>query len=371
MDPGVKGWMSGDPISIGPDAAVLEAHDRMVDSGIRHLPVVSADDRVVGVLSLDDLRAALPVMLSARAPLAIEDRELARELTVGEVMSHSPETAHEDELLGDVADRMADHRIGCLPVVADDGRLLGMFTETDALRALATSLWTARAAEKRSLMGEHDLLLDQLRTERERIAGRLGSLHNVEKELSATLHDQPMDAPEVGAGLREIGITETLDALAVRRLAAIDQALDNAEQGRLGVCDQCGGRIPVPRLRAMPGTTLCVACARAAEKGEPVMLRFERPPGGRAETGRPELGSQVYTRFGEGVLLRVTPFGSCRRCGEMEGSASTERDGVVCANEGCSQLLAGVVDRAIVAIGDREVYVDPAELRSVDPQPYD
>jgi hypothetical protein len=33
--------------------------------------------------------------------------------------------------------------------------------------------------------------------------------------------------------------------------------------------------------------------------------------------------------------------------------------------------LTGVVDRAIVAIGDREAYLDPADLRSVDPEPYD
>jgi len=371
MNPDVKGWMSGDPISVAPDAAVLEAHDRMVDSGIRHLPVVDADNLVVGVLSLDDLRAALPVTLSARAPLGIADRELARELTVGEVMTHSPETAHEDASLGDAADRMADHRIGCLPVVDDDGRLLGMFTETDALRALATSLWSEKISEERAVAGEHEILADQLRAEQRRIAVRLEALQGVERELSATVHDQPMDAPESSADLREVRIAEKLDALAVRRLAAIDRALDNAEQGRLGVCDDCGGRIPVPRLRAMPGTTLCVACARAGEKGEPAPLVFERPPGGRAETGRPELGSQVYTRFGEGVLLRVTPFGSCRRCGDMEGFADAERDEVVCGNEGCSQALTDVVERAIVAIADREAYVDPADLRSVDLQPYD
>jgi hypothetical protein len=103
----------------------------------------------------------------------------------------------------------------------------------------------------------------------------------------------------------------------------------------------------------------------------PTESPFERPPGGRAETGRPELGSRVYTHFGEGVLKRVSPFGSCRRCGDVEGQADSERDEVVCGNDGCSQALTGVVDRAIVAIEEREAYVDPADLRSVDPEPYD
>ena len=50
-----------------------------------------------------------------------------------------------------------------------------------------------------------------------------------------------------------------------KRTAA--RALDHAEQGRLSRCDGCGGSIPLTRLRAVPGTTLCVACARAQETG--------------------------------------------------------------------------------------------------------
>ena len=91
----------------------------------------------------------------------------------------------------------------------------------------------------------------------------------------------------------------------------------------------------------------------------------------RAETGRPEYGSRVYTRFGEGVLERIAPFGTCRRCGDVEGTRDVERDEAVCGSEGCAQSLAGVRDVAIVAVEDREVYVDPAELSSVTPAPYD
>jgi hypothetical protein len=94
-------------------------------------------------------------------------------------------------------------------------------------------------------------------------------------------------------------------------------------------------------------------------------------PGGRAETGHTELGTRVYTRSGEGQLLRVVPFGTCRRCGDVEGRLDPEQDTVVCGNEGCTQALSYVLDRAIVGMEEREVYVDPAELRPVDPAPYD
>jgi RNA polymerase-binding transcription factor DksA len=49
---------------------------------------------------------------------------------------------------------------------------------------------------------------------------------------------------------------------AEHRLRALDHALGLAAQGKLGVCDRCGGSIPLARLRALPGTTLCIACAR-------------------------------------------------------------------------------------------------------------
>jgi acetoin utilization protein AcuB len=264
MEARVKAWMSGDPVALGPDASALEALDLMVDRGIRHLPVVDAEGRVVGVVSLDDLRAALPVSVSLRAPLSAPERELARDWRVGEVMTHAPETVTSETPLAEAADCMADRRIGCLPVVDDDGRLAGILSETDALRALATTLLTGR--EGRAVRTELEGLVDELRSERERIAARLDRVHAVERELSVDAYGEPRDEAERGSDLRELRLVESLDAVAARRLEAIDRALDHAAQGRLCVCDGCGGHIPIPRLRALPGTTLCVRCARAEER---------------------------------------------------------------------------------------------------------
>ncbi|HUK62750.1 MAG TPA: CBS domain-containing protein, partial [Dongiaceae bacterium] len=54
----VEKWRTPDPVSIGPDATAAEALGLMSERGIRHLPVLDARRRVVGVLSLSDLRAA-------------------------------------------------------------------------------------------------------------------------------------------------------------------------------------------------------------------------------------------------------------------------------------------------------------------------
>lgn len=367
----VKSFMSGDPVSILAEASALEAFDLLVDRGIRHLPVVDAQLRVIGVLSIDDLRAALPVEVSTRRELSPAERAMIRDWRVGELMSHAPELVEEDATMADAADRMADRRVGCLPVVDEQGKLVGLLSETDALRALAASARLMERPEHSRKESELQDLVAELQRERQRITERLDRYHATERELSADAHDQPMDDPERGADLREVRFTETLDALAARRLEAIDRALDHAAQGRLSVCDGCGGMIPLTRLRALPGTTVCVRCARAGE-GEPEPEEpFERVPGGRAETGRPELGSKVYTRFGEGQLLRIALYGTCRRCGEVEGRHEPIRDVVVCGTEECGEWLADVCERAVVEIGDREAYVEPSEIRSVDAAPYD
>ena len=64
------------------------------------------------------------------------------EVTVREVMTEAPVTATVDTSLRDAAQSVVDHRIGCVPIVDADGRLDGILTETDLIRALVTALWS-------------------------------------------------------------------------------------------------------------------------------------------------------------------------------------------------------------------------------------
>jgi DnaK suppressor protein len=50
----------------------------------------------------------------------------------------------------------------------------------------------------------------------------------------------------------------------LRRVAAIDEALDRITQRSYGVCESCGEDIPVDRLRALPEATMCADCAGLA-----------------------------------------------------------------------------------------------------------
>lgn len=264
MDTPVKQWMTGSPVSIGADASALEALEAMIEHGIRHLPVVDTSRRVVGIVSIDDLRAGLPLEVSLRRPPSPEERLLARDVQVGDVMTYAPEVVRRDIALDEAAQRMADRRIGCLPVVDAEGRLEGILSETDVLHAVATRLWTDRVRARGGADDERAALIDELRRERERIRKEMTSTARDAETLITESRLGGLDEEERAADRTEARLADSIRELAYRRLEALDRALGRAEHGEIDRCERCEGRIPLARLRAMPGTTLCVACARGA-----------------------------------------------------------------------------------------------------------
>jgi RNA polymerase-binding transcription factor DksA len=173
-------------------------------------------------------------------------------------MSWAPRTLASSATLEEAARHLSEHRIGCLPIV-DDGRLVGILSETDALRALDALLRKQKppAAERQ----DAGSVVDALWAERERLVEQLARWQEAERELAADIHE-PRDSGDRAADERDIARLEPLSARASRRLRAIELALERAKHGELGICERCRGRIPAVRLRAVPEATLCIRCAR-------------------------------------------------------------------------------------------------------------
>lgn len=260
----VKAFMTGTPVSVEADTSALAALDLMVEHGIRHLPVVDGARRVVGVVSFDDLRAALPGAVSLRVPPTVEERRADRDVALAEVMTHAPVTIRYDAPLEEAAERMAERHIGCLPVVDEQGRLDGILSESDLLHVLVTALWAARGRRGAPAPAG---IVDSLEREREHLVRQLADYEHHEQEITETRRDTPQDLAEAGSGAEDGWLTERLAELASRRLRAIEEALERGRRGELGVCERCGGEIPEARLRALPGASLCIRCAREAEAG--------------------------------------------------------------------------------------------------------
>jgi acetoin utilization protein AcuB len=135
----VRELMTAKPITVDPKTPMLEARQRMVEERIRHLVVVE-NARVVGIVTDRDIRLNLP---SPATSLSVwEINYLLAQLTVGGVMSASVIIVNPDRPIAEAARIMVDHKIGALPVV-DEGRLVGIITESDFVRAMAGSGHTA------------------------------------------------------------------------------------------------------------------------------------------------------------------------------------------------------------------------------------
>ena len=77
----------------------------------------------------------------------------------------------------------------------------------------------------------------------------------------------PNDMAELGTGNFDQEFTLRLLGGEKDALDQIDGALERIEDGSFGRCEACGGKIPKPRLAAIPYAALCVQCASQQEEG--------------------------------------------------------------------------------------------------------
>ncbi|HTK91800.1 MAG TPA: CBS domain-containing protein [Verrucomicrobiae bacterium] len=128
----VKELMTAAVISAPPSMPMVEARSLMAKERIRHLPVIAPGGELLGIVTDRDVRLNLP---SQATSLSIwELNHLLSKLTVEEVMTRAVITVGPDRPARDAAQLMVDHQIGALPV-EQSGRLVGIVTETDLLRA--------------------------------------------------------------------------------------------------------------------------------------------------------------------------------------------------------------------------------------------
>jgi acetoin utilization protein AcuB len=128
----VRDVMTRSLITTSPETSVLDARAVMDKKRIRHLLVTDETGELVGLVTDRDIRLNLP---SPATTLSVwEMNALLARLRVGEVMTRSVISIGSDRDVREAASTMLDHKIGALPV-RESGRLVGMVTETDLLRA--------------------------------------------------------------------------------------------------------------------------------------------------------------------------------------------------------------------------------------------
>jgi DnaK suppressor protein len=95
----------------------------------------------------------------------------------------------------------------------------------------------------------------------------LGKAHDTLADIS-DLRDKFPDAVDQASLSFDMGFTLRIRDREAKLIGKITEALERMEEGRFGICEECGDEIPLKRLMARPVTTLCIECKRAQEADE-------------------------------------------------------------------------------------------------------
>lgn len=106
-------------------------------------------------------------------------------------------------------------------------------------------------------------LARELRRQR---AALLHAVAETEADLAAIAAEREPEVEELAQEERSARLYDRLGEHERREVAAIDAALQRMAEGTYGVCIDCGRKIPVARLRAIPQTPYCVQCAEQHER---------------------------------------------------------------------------------------------------------
>jgi CBS domain-containing protein len=119
--------MNTDLFTLGPEDSVADARQLMAEHHIRHIPIVTDGNRLVGLVSQRDVLAAADSSLVV-APEDVDTEE--SHIEVSSIMSVSVNTIDENASLRGAAIYLQKHKIGCLPVVKGE-LLVGIITDSD------------------------------------------------------------------------------------------------------------------------------------------------------------------------------------------------------------------------------------------------
>lgn len=127
----VKDLMSTDVLTLGRNDKLSIADELMQQERIRHIVVLDEYEKICGVVTQRDLfRGVLFKALGYGSRLA---EKMLDRYVVKEAMSKELHVTAPDTPLVEAAATMLEHKIGCLPV-SDDGKLVGIITESDFLK---------------------------------------------------------------------------------------------------------------------------------------------------------------------------------------------------------------------------------------------
>jgi acetoin utilization protein AcuB len=145
----VKEMMTKNPVTIEPDTLVLDARRIMKEKNIHRLPVVEKG-KLIGIVTKHDLLDAAP---SPATPVSVHDLNyLLSKMKVKEIMKKNPVTVTPNTPFEDALRVGQEKKIGSFPVV-ENGKLVGITTESDIVRYLIHALGIHEEGSRITIVG--------------------------------------------------------------------------------------------------------------------------------------------------------------------------------------------------------------------------
>lgn len=209
--------MTREVVQVAEDTRLTQLAALMRDHRIRHLPV-ARDGHLVGLVTSHDLERVSPSPITT---LSVgEANYLLGKLTAAKLMRTQVVTCAPDTLVEEAARLLRQEKIGCLPVVENSGRLVGILTHEDLLdffldiTGCLIEDTTRIAVHLPDTIGQLGRLLAAINEAGGYIATVVSPLHPDQTGLRiAVVRYRAPDPPALNRRLRDLGydlMTETL-----------------------------------------------------------------------------------------------------------------------------------------------------------------
>lgn len=130
----IETWMTKDVVTVTPETSMMKASKILKEKGVSRLPVVDEKGVLVGIVSDRDIKDASP---SKATTLDMHELYyLLSEIKVKDIMTKKVVTLKTGETVDSAAAAMLEHKIGGMPVVDENNKVVGIVTDSDIFKVL-------------------------------------------------------------------------------------------------------------------------------------------------------------------------------------------------------------------------------------------
>lgn len=203
--------MTTNVVTVGPEDNILDAREKMTKHRVRHLPVVEKDMILVGIVSDRDIRSAMPSTL-LEGEAKEQEKELIARYRIRDIMTKNPVTISPMGTIEDALLLMQRMRVGAFPVVDAQGRLKGIISIRDLMRAFINVLGIEEPGTLLCILAEDKLgttkrIVDAISEERIPFGSILVARHWEEGKRAVFPYLLTQNVSKVKKKLEELGFT--------------------------------------------------------------------------------------------------------------------------------------------------------------------